>query len=528
MASVNEGFVADEDVNLEKSQDLESRNSSASAKAREILGGDIDYSAARKAPLFIATIAASWGAFILGSFLGWSSPVQPQLQQIQNATVPPHVTNEESVWYVKLDNTEMAMVGSFVNLGALLGALSGGFLMDRFGRKLVLISLSLPFVVGWLLIIVAVDPSMLYIGRILGGAAGGIVSVVAPSYVGEISIPSVRGLLGFSFQLMVVLGILVVSLFGLGLDWRLISAIEAVFPFIFLVSVLYIPESPYYSVKKGKSSEARDALKWLRGPEYDMEQELAEMEARVRIELSQKSRFSDLWSSWAWKPVMVAIGLMVFQQLSGINAALFNAVAIFESAGSELDTLVAAVLLNVDQVLFCFISSLLVERLGRRTLFLISEVGMCISMFALGAFFFIKEQCENELEATPASDCQQQVTALGWLPLTSLILFIATFAVGAGPMPWLMFGEILPARVKGPGGSVASFTNWFLAFIVTLTFVDIQEAIGSSGAFWMFGGFCVLGIFFTLFLLPETKGKTPEQIQAFFGIHPPANASSSD
>lgn len=100
----------------------------------------------------------------------------------------------------------------------------------------------------------------------------------------------------------------------------------------------------------GKSSEARDSLKWLRGPEFDMEPELSQMETRVRIELAQKSRFSDLWSSWAWKPVMVAIGLMIFQQLSGINAALFNAVAIFESAGSELDTLVAAVLLNVDQV----------------------------------------------------------------------------------------------------------------------------------------------------------------------------------
>jgi hypothetical protein len=114
------------------------------------------------------------------------------------------------------------------------------------------------------------------------------------------------------------------------------------------------------------------------------------------------------------------------------------------------------------------------------------------------------------------------------LPLTSLILFIATFAIGAGPMPWLMFSEILPAKVKGPGGSAASFTNWFLAFIVTLTFVDIQDAIGSSGAFWMFGSFCVLGILFTIFLLPETKGKSPEQIQAFFGIQLPVNASVND
>ncbi|XP_046650285.1 solute carrier family 2, facilitated glucose transporter member 8-like [Daphnia pulicaria] len=525
MATVNEGFVADEDGIQEKSH--ESKNQPIS-KALEILSGDIDYSAARKAPLFIATIAASWGAFILGSCLGWSSPVQPQLQHIPNATVPPHITNEESVWYIKLDDTEMSLVGSFVNLGALLGALTGGFLMDTFGRKMVLIFLSLPFVLGWLLIAVAVHPSMLYIGRILGGAAGGIASVVAPSYVSEISIPSMRGLLGFSFQLMVVLGILVVSLFGLGLDWRYISAIEAVFPVILLLSMIYIPESPYYLTKKAKSTEARNSLKWLRGPEYDMEPELSQMETRVRIELAQRSRFSDLWSGWAWKSVLVAIGLMVFQQLSGINAALFNAVAIFESAGSELDTLVAAVLLNVDQVLFCFISSLLVERLGRRTLFLMSEIGMCISMFALGAFFFVKEECIKTLESTPGSDCEQQVTALGWLPLTSLILFIATFAIGAGPMPWLMVSEILPAKVKAPGSSAAAFTNWFLAFIVTLTFVDIQNAIGSSGAFWMFGCFCILGILFTIFLLPETKGKSPEQIQAFFGIHPPVNTSVND
>jgi MFS family permease len=179
-------------------------------------------------------------------------------------------------------------------------------------------------------------------------------------------------------------------------------------------------------------------------------------------------------------------------------------------------------------VLFCFISSLLVERLGRRTLFLMSEIGMCISMFALGAFFFVKEECIKTLESTPGSDCEQQVTALGWLPLTSLILFIATFAIGAGPMPWLMVSEILPAKVKAPGSSAAAFTNWFLAFIVTLIFLDIQNAIGSSGAFWMFGCFCILGILFTIFLLPETKGKSPEQIQAFFGIHPPVNTSVND
>lgn len=160
------------------------------------------------------------------------------------------------------------------------------------------------------------------------------------------------------------------------------------------------------------------------------------------------------------------------------------------------------------------ISAFLVERLGRRTLFLISEIFACISMMALGSFFYIK------YETNPSPE---QLASLGWLPLTSLILFIAAFGIGLGPMPWAMFGEILPAKVKAPGSSVASFTNWFLAFIVTLTFVDIQEAIGEAGSFWMFGGFCFLGVFFTIFVLPETKGKSPEQIAAFFGNHPPSN-----
>jgi len=147
-----------------------------------------------------------------------------------------------------------------------------------------------------------------------------------------------------------------------------------------------------------------------------------------------------------------------------------------------------------------------VDRLGRRTLLIVSNATMCVAMIALGAFFFVLETDE------------EAAGSLGWLPLTSLILFIAAFAIGAGPIPWMMFGEILPAKVKGPGASAASFTNWFLAFIITLTFVDIQEAMTPAGAFWMFGGFLVIAVLFSVFILPETKGKTPEDIQRHFGI----------
>ena len=204
----------------------------------------------------------------------------------------------------------------------------------------------------------------------------------------EISTPPMRGTLGFLFQAMLTVGILFASLLGLGLDWRWISAILAVFPLISVVSMIFVPESPYYSFKKGAiirqykcwifqhfnfahlalyflfalllgfPAETAKSLVWLRGSEYNIGPEMNELNARLEIELAQSSSFIDLFKPWALKPALVVIGLMFFQQFSGINAALFNAVAIFSAANSSLSSLVSAVLLNVDQVelLFqCFI-----------------------------------------------------------------------------------------------------------------------------------------------------------------------------
>lgn len=159
----------------------------------------------------------------------------------------------------------------------------------------------------------------------------------------------------------------------------------------------------------------------------------------------------------------------------------------------------------------------MVEHLGRKTLFVISEAFMALSMVALGVFFY--------LDADPTVS-EETIASLGWLPLTSLIMFIAAFGIGAGPMPWMMLGEIVPSRFKGPGSSLASFTNWFLAFVVTVTFVDLQEAIGSAATFWMFGAFCVVGVLFAIFLLPETRGKSAAEMEAYFGLSLSSSSNS--
>ena len=151
-----------------------------------------------------------------------------------------------------------------------------------------------------------------------------------------------------------------------------------------------------------------------------------------------------------------------------------------------------------------FLGAAAVIRLGRRPLLMISEASSCLSMGALGAFFYI-------LKTEP-----ETAIRLEWLPLASLVVFISGVGMGLGPLPWLISSEVLPAKIRGPGSSVAALANFVLSFVVTKTFVDIQRAVTPAGAFWFYGGFCFLGFLFAIFLLPETKDKTSEEIEAFF------------
>lgn len=160
-------------------------------------------------------------------------------------------------------------------------------------------------------------------------------------------------------------------------------------------------------------------------------------------------------------------------------------------------------------------SSILVERLGRRALFLISEVLTCFFVVVMGVYFYV---LDNDAETG---------RSMGWFPLACLICFIAVFAIGVGPLPWLVSSEVMPAAFKATGGSVVAFTNWATSFVVTKIFLDMQRSLTNAGAFWVFGAFCFIGILFGVFVLPETKGRTPEQIAAFFdksGAEPKSDA----
>jgi len=228
-------------------------------------------------------------------------------------------------------------------------------------------------------------------------------------------------------------------------------------------------------------------------------------QADIDESLNNRASFKDLLTPASIKALIIALGLMLFQQLSGINAVIFYTAKIFQAAGSSLDSNVCAIIVGVVQVVTTYVATLLVDRAGRRILLLISSVVMCLCLVILGVYFNWKEQDEAS------------VANIGWLPLISVNLFIVMFSCGFGPLPWMMMSELFPTNIKGLASGLAVTLNWTLAFVVTRTFASLIEQLQSSGTFWLFGGITGAGIIFVYFLVPETKGKTFVEIQKMLG-----------
>ncbi|WP_266143598.1 MFS transporter [Escherichia coli] len=264
-----------------------------------------------------------------------------------------------------------------------------------------------------------------------------------------------------------------------------------------------MPRTRWY-ISKNKTKRAHKALQWLRGKDADVTAELHEIEKNHLDSIKNAPASAlDLFNRSNIKPITVSMGLMFFQQLSGINAVIFYTVDIFRDAGSTIDGNLSTIIVGIVNLGSTFIATALIDRLGRKVLLYISAIAMNLSLLALGAFFFLK-------------DTGYDVQEYGWLPLASFVIFVVGFSLGFGPIPWLMMGEILPAKIRGPAASVATAFNWSCTFIVTKTFSDLKGAVGPYGAFWIFSAICFFSLIFVKFCVPETQGKSLEDIERKF------------
>lgn len=275
-----------------------------------------------------------------GAALAWSSPTQTVLVKDDNEYGFP-ITKDDFSW-----------IGSLVTLGAASVCLIIGTVLQILGRKLTMLLLVIPFTIGWALVTFAANLAMLMAGRFLLGVAGGAFCVAAPTYTGEIAQASIRGTLGSYFQLMMVIGILFVYIIGSYVSVFVLNLISATIPLIFGAIFVFMPESPTYLIATGKKEAAATSLRWLRGSKYDIRPELAELQAQHEEDQKNKISIVAAFGRRATqKALFISLGLMFFQQMSGVNAVIFFTKGIFESTGAGIDPSVATIIVGVMQVI---------------------------------------------------------------------------------------------------------------------------------------------------------------------------------
>lgn len=440
----------------------------------------------RKLWQYLASISACLLVVGVGTALAWTSPVLPQLYLPDSFMV---LTEEQGSW-----------VGSLLALGSIAGAFPSGTLADKHGRKKTLLMLAGPFLASWGIIILTAEVWLLYVARFLVGIGVGAGCVVGPTYISEISEVSTRGTLGALFQLFLTVGIFAAFILGSVLNYTAFAIVCAAIIGLFLATFYWMPESPVWLVGQKQKQDATAALRVLRGEAYDPKEELNEMQKEAEQSAGKKpSIFDMLRSPVSRKAMLASFGMMFFQQASGVNAVIFYTVTIFKASGSSMAPEVASILVALVQLVMSGVAALIVDRAGRKPLLMISTGVMSASLIALGYYFRKK-------------DSGSDVSTLGWLPLTSLIVFMVAFSIGLGPVPWMLMGELFPAETKAVASSVAVMLNWFMVFLVTKTFPAMNDELGIGMTFWIFAGIMAGATAFTHFLVPETKGRTYQEI----------------
>lgn len=438
-------------------------------------------------PVVLASLTISLGSCAVGYSTAYTAPALPSMNSPESDI---HVTDVEGSW-----------IGSLMPFSALIGGILGGPMIESIGRRTTILSTALPFTISFLLISFAPSVFVVMFGRALSGFCVGICSLALPVYLGETVQPEVRGTLGLLPTTFGNVGILLCYVAGKYLNWRWLATLGAGIPVPFLICMFLIPETPQWYINKNQQKKARKALQWLRGPDADVTQEFNEIEKANQANKAQEPpTFTTIFNRMYVKPLLISLGLMFFQQMSGINAYMFYVVQIFKDSGSTIDSNLSSIIVGLVNFFSTFLATVFIDKLGRKVLLFISSGTMTLMLAVLGAFFYFKS-------------IGVEVQEYGWIPLLSFVTFVLGFSAGFGPIPWLMMGEILPARIRGSAASLATAFNWSCTFIVTKTFTNLKELIGFAGAFWLFGTICLASMVFVVLCVPETQGKSLEDIE---------------
>ncbi|KAJ1525744.1 hypothetical protein ONE63_008952 [Megalurothrips usitatus] len=430
---------------------------------------------------------ASVSEVVIGFVYGWASVALPLL--------------EGEAWPWRIDENQSSWIVSLVDIGSLVIAIPAGLLANRVGRRMVLLSSALFFLASWIMILFATSVEWLYVARLLAGMGGGTVFTVNTMYWGEIASPAFRGSASSLTQAMLFFGILLADVIGYlaPTEYTTLALCGAGVTVVFVACFFFTPESPYYLLMRGRPDLAKLALQRLRGKE-DVAAELVPLEEALSADLAlgsdtQLGCGNMLRTRGARRALFISVVVGALQRLSGLSAVIAYTSSTLPKDMAELGPmLIGAVLF-----LASFGPLVLMDRLGRRPLLILSSIVVAASMASNGFYFqFVGALCPAAAESGN----------LSWVPLLGLVAYAVAYALGMGPVPDILPGEVFPTSVKGLAVSGVNISLTLFTFLVS----KIYNVMGVQYMYWGFAVVGVLTALFAAFVIPETRGKTLEQV----------------
>jgi SP family arabinose:H+ symporter-like MFS transporter len=402
----------------------------------------------------------------------------------------------------ELSSAMKGWAASSAIVGCIIGAMIAGKLSDVYGRKKILLLTAVLFCLSAIGSAIPQNLTLFVFARILGGIGVGAASMLAPLYITELAPASIRGRLVSLYQLAIVLGILIIFFVNLLIQnlgdeawnveqgWRYMFGSEVIPAFLFFIALLFVPESPRWLTKKGRESEAHAILAKVNNPSK-ADQIMNEVKEAL---LEEKGTIKELFNGKFRPAIIVGIVLAILSQVQGINAIMYYAPEIFKEIGASSDSaFTQTLIIGIINTLFTFVAIRMVDKVGRKALLLYGGTGMFISLFAVGLAFYLEWK------------------GLGLLFF--ILCYIACFAFSFGPVTWVVISEIFPTKLRGVAMSIATFSLWAAVYLVTQLFPILLESMGPAFTFWIFAAMALMGMVFTYSKVPETKGKSLEEIE---------------
>ncbi|XP_015952036.1 polyol transporter 5 [Arachis duranensis] len=431
---------------------------------------------------------------------------------------------------LKVSDVQIEILLGIINLYSLIGSCLAGRTSDWIGRRYTIVLAGAIFFAGAILMGFSPNYSFLMFGRFVAGIGIGYALMIAPVYTAEVSPASSRGFLTSFPEVFINGGILLgyisnyaFSKMKLQLGWRMMLGIGAVPSVILAVGVLAMPESPRWLVMRGRLGDARKVLNKTSDTKEEAQERLSDIKKAAGIpehcnddvvQVAKQNTGEGVWKELLLYPtpavrhiLIAALGIHFFQQASGIDAVVLYSPRIFEKAGitSDTDKLLATVAVGFVKTLFILVATFMLDRVGRRPLLLSSVGGMILSVLTLGISLTIITHSDKKL-----------MWAVG-LSIATVLSYVATFSIGAGPITWVYSSEIFPLRLRAQGAAMGVVVNRVTSGVISMTFLSLSKAISIGGAFFLFGGIATVGWIFFYTMLPETRGKTLEDMEGSFG-----------